>query len=880
MNIFLFSMDERETGDEASDEPERLQFVRRSAFAWLARNIQSHGAAGDLAQHLEFWEIVRAVQHRIGIPLQYQAWFSELEKLLGDNENVNSGHKAGLATRGTNYKRRELQLRQRYRLARRGVRFKPFQLIGCNLHILNLCDVMCSTLWRAFDLAHGDPNLPDDDNSIRIGGYDTKEGVIQFFSRFFSRTFRNHTAFRGFLVKHYADTEEIPRALRSRFWKRLAVACYLYDRLDQLFGVNGFWDTFKDLEEQKESAAYVLLAHMRRHLDLVRDYAACCRVLRDWIHSEVGHSAAMRTGTGNAKRHLKLLKDKIADAKKMCAQTAAGDALIDALYCDYIATAHAQRAQKTKKMRAKLARRRERAQARGDSGADAETMPGLDFGEDVEDLELEDLKKHYHDKLAQVGASGFIRARLREGIQAFVTKFEEFSKPELSASDDDIKEWLFDTFDIERATALLKILHDRTTLTSTSTYREMVRLRSMVSAFSHTPSGAAYGYTHLPPVMLDCPRLLRVHITWVRNVDDMEDTYDEYRIKQADALEADAARRSTFVANKARDEAARVSRVRCCEGGYVHTDRDGASKRCPQDWANAGGWDRVGVLVEKLFTERGGTEDDDDGAEAMELDGCPEYELEYSAIAAAFEDGEDATVVELVDMLQDAFEKQSLFVDTSKYDIVTYDDWFADFVDDDQAETTIDPAAFLASLPQRRYRPRPCKICKDKGRPCHSELHPADQRLRIWMLAGLALKHTIKWPKPTVLDWISKYDLLAPQRSKEEFTVMCESGVWGTDPVLWPKQHRALVAARPSGAPTFSNLSEAEAQALLRCMLTAQERYHERYPTATDWDDWGERLAAVGIIPESVGSASAGVGGAVAIDLSTLAEEPTFAQLA
>ena len=32
-----------------------------------------------------------------------------------------------------------------------------------------------------------------DDNSVCIGGYDTKEGVIQFFSRFFSRTFRNHT---------------------------------------------------------------------------------------------------------------------------------------------------------------------------------------------------------------------------------------------------------------------------------------------------------------------------------------------------------------------------------------------------------------------------------------------------------------------------------------------------------------------------------------------------------------------------------------------------------------------------------------------------------------------------------------------------------------
>ena len=162
-----------------------------------------------------------------------------------------------------------------------------------------------------------------------------------------------------------------------------------------------------------------------------------------------------------------------------------------------------------------------------------------------------------------------------------------------------------------------------------------------------------------------------------------------------------------------------------------------------------------------------------------------------------------------------------------------------------------------------------------EGPPVPHGTAPGGPAAGIWMLAGLALKHLIKWSKPTVLDWISKYDLLAPQRSKDEFKIMCDCGVWGPDQTLWPKEHTALVATRPTApdTPSFSSLSEAEAHKLLRCMLTAQEQYHARYPDATDWSDWGERLAAVGISLDGGGG-----GGATAEDdLSTLPEEPTFA---
>eukprot|EP01043_Picozoa_sp_COSAG02_P072541 COSAG02_NODE_13709_length_1358_cov_2.542494_3_plen_86_part_01 len=45
--------------------------------------------------------------------------------------------------------------------------------------------------------------------------------------------------------------------------------------------------------------------------------------------------------------------------------------------------------------------------------------------------------------------------------------------------------------------------------------------------------------------------------------------------------------------------------------------------------------------------------------------------------------------------------------------------------------------SFVASLPHRRFRPRACKICKEKRHPCHIELHPADQRLESGCSQGL-----------------------------------------------------------------------------------------------------------------------------------------------
>ena len=226
-------------------------------------------------------------------------------------------------------------------------------------------------------------------------------------------------------------------------------------------------------------------------------------------------------------------------------------------------------------------------------------MPGLDFGLELGDLSEEELVEHYRS--LQRRPTALQRTLIREYTDAVASKFKQFSKAELSVEDSDsMEEWIFDTFDIERANALLKLLHDRNTNTSTATYREMVRLRSMVSAFSHTLSGAAYGYTNEPPVLRADARLRATHITWCRNVDDLEPTAEQWKTEQAEYYRRNTEKRTEFLASKQVE----LARVRDCEGGYVHTDVEQRHAPCPYDWSDPScSNERLRELVNALFTD-------------------------------------------------------------------------------------------------------------------------------------------------------------------------------------------------------------------------------------------------------------------------------------
>ena len=128
----------------------------------------------------------------MGVPLWMQTWMCEAEKMIGDNENSNTGSKGGLITKYNAYAEREFGFLRRWGLVR-GV-FVTLVFIGCHLHvreqlqpmsgryaqphvlqILNLIDVYGSSLWRARDVAA----------SIPIGGKDSKESFVHFAARFF-----------------------------------------------------------------------------------------------------------------------------------------------------------------------------------------------------------------------------------------------------------------------------------------------------------------------------------------------------------------------------------------------------------------------------------------------------------------------------------------------------------------------------------------------------------------------------------------------------------------------------------------------------------------------------------------------------------------------
>ena len=76
----------------------------------------------------------------------------------------------------------------------------------------------------------------------------------------------------------------------------------------------------------------------------------------------------------------------------------------------------------------------------------------------------------------------------------------------------------------------------------------------------------------------------------------------------------------------------------------------------------------------------------------------------------------------------------------------------------------------------------------------------------------------------------------------------------------------------------IGQLLETEVHDLLKCVICGTEAYHTRYPDATDWDDWGERLRSIG---RAAAPATDPVLAITAAELTAqLPEEPSFAQQA
>ena len=89
----------------------------------------------------------------------------------------------------------EIELRLQMDGGGRGVGpYAEKRLVGCGLHVLNLCDVAASDAWRQADLTNGDPYSS---KPLVIGGKDKKESWAYFVCRFFSRALRWNVAWRS-----------------------------------------------------------------------------------------------------------------------------------------------------------------------------------------------------------------------------------------------------------------------------------------------------------------------------------------------------------------------------------------------------------------------------------------------------------------------------------------------------------------------------------------------------------------------------------------------------------------------------------------------------------------------------------------------------------
>ena len=322
------------------------------------------------------------------------------------------------------------------------------KLIGCGLHVLNLCDVGASDAWRGVDETAGDPYAADD---LIIGGKDKKESWTYFVCRFFSRAMRWNVAWRSWLAVEKGDYEDCPRALRSRFWSRLKVGEYLFNRFEW-FG-EWFSGGAKALEKHNKSAVYALLSEMERHRRLLQEDLMVMRVVSLWLHGPLGHSVT----TSTSKEHLDQLRATLAEAKAMVGDSDdGGDDAADArekLFKRYGSEALVQKAEFLAESAAKVAEK---------NGTAAPGAPDKAARQVTRTAAHDGAVRDAMDAMA--GPTTHQHERLRLYAKCTVEKHEKFLDMLLQQRQEQQEEGVnapLHTFHIERGNAVLKKLHDR-----------------------------------------------------------------------------------------------------------------------------------------------------------------------------------------------------------------------------------------------------------------------------------------------------------------------------------------------------------------------------------------------------------------------------------
>lgn len=187
------------------------------------------------------------------------------------------------------------------------------------------------------DETNGDPHTPG--KMPIIGGRSNKESWTYFVCRFFSRTMRWNSNWRSWLSAEKHDTAMCARALMSRFWSKLSVGEFIFDRFDWL------WEWYdgkrEKLFKRKKSAAYALINEMKRHKHMLAEDLLVMRVNQMWVHGPIGHSVSK--GDATAKEHVLRLRAFVTQAEVMAGEDEAGTDERNAVFGKYIPQAFAQR---------------------------------------------------------------------------------------------------------------------------------------------------------------------------------------------------------------------------------------------------------------------------------------------------------------------------------------------------------------------------------------------------------------------------------------------------------------------------------------------------------------------------------------------------------
>ena len=129
------------------------------------------------------------------------------------------------------------------------------------------------------------------------------------------------------------------RALMSRFWSKLLVGEFVFDRFEWL------WEWYEGRREKllrrKKSAVYALVNEMKKHKRMLAEDLLVMRVNQLWVHGPIGHSVSK--GNATAKEHVLRLRAFVQQAEVMAREDDAATDERTTVFNKYIPEVFAQR---------------------------------------------------------------------------------------------------------------------------------------------------------------------------------------------------------------------------------------------------------------------------------------------------------------------------------------------------------------------------------------------------------------------------------------------------------------------------------------------------------------------------------------------------------